>query len=518
MTRTEGATLTLEVTGEQAMGLGAERCRTFGPEGGTIGRSASNRWVLADSFVSNRHARIGCQDDGFFVEDLDSRNGVEVNDRKLEKGDRCRLVSGDRIFIEPYEIVVLNAHHAADQSSELLSREARGPADPFSAVEHDSVGPVRANARWPAPVAIDAASGAVPIEISSGVVPDLAAGDDVDWFGALGPAPVESPQPRGPSAGELRHDPLKEHYSAPAVWTPPPAAKARARELIPPDYDLLTGKPSKPVVDPASRTSVESPASDKPKVERRVGDRRRARDRRINAKLPASQMVPVGQGPRGDSERTGSLTPRADLAAVLEGAGLGGLSVTPETAAQFGQILRVVVAGVLDVLQARQQVKGEFRIARTVIQPRRNNPLKLSTSVEDALHNLLIKRVAGHLGPVEAFEDAFNDLRDHQIAMLAGVRVAFEAMFTQFDPDRLQKEFDRRTPRAKKGALAALQGKPDYWDFYRDWMQRMAHDTDGTFRALVGEEFAKAYEDQLDRLKAQAAVGGRGPGQGAAGR
>jgi type VI secretion system protein ImpI len=78
----------------------------------------------------------------------------------------------------------------------------------------------------------------------------------------------------------------------------------------------------------------------------------------------------------------------------------------------------------------------------------------------------------------------------------------------------LQKEFDRHTPRAKKGALAALQGKPDYWDFYREWVQRLAQDADGSFRALFGVEFAKAYEEQLDRLRAESPIKSLGSGQG----
>ena len=64
-----------------------------------------------------------------------------------------------------------------------------------------------------------------------------------------------------------------------------------------------------------------------------------------------------------------------------------------------------------------------------------NNPLKFSANVDDALHNLLVKRNAAYLEPVEAFEDAFDDLRDHQMAMLAGMRVAFEAMLGEFNPD-----------------------------------------------------------------------------------
>ena len=140
-----------------------------------------------------------------------------------------------------------------------------------------------------------------------------------------------------------------------------------------------------------------------------------------------------------------------DLAAVLAGAGLENVAVTPELARSFGQILRVVVGGVMDILQARQRIKSEFRMGMTTFKPADNNPLKFSANVDDALHNLLVKRNAAYLGPVEAFEDAFDDVRNHQMAMLAGVRVAFEAMLAEFDPERLQEEFDRQL---KKGRAA----------------------------------------------------------------
>ncbi len=97
----------------------------------------------------------------------------------------------------------------------------------------------------------------------------------------------------------------------------------------------------------------------------------------------------------------------------------------------------------MDVLQSRQRIKDEFRMDMTTLKPTPNNPLKFSANVDDALHNLLVKRNAAYLGPVEAFEDAFDDVRNHQMAMLAGVRVAFEATLKAFDPERLQQEFEK---------------------------------------------------------------------------
>ena len=134
---------------------------------------------------------------------------------------------------------------------------------------------------------------------------------------------------------------------------------------------------------------------------------------------------------------------------------------------------------------------------------RGNNPLKFSTSVEDALHNLLVKRGAGYLGPVEAFEDAFDDLRNHQVATLHGMRNAFSSMLSRFDPERLQQEFDGR----QKGALVSMPAGLRYWNLYRDWFRGMVGDVDASFRDLFGDEFAEAYEEQLRKLKAQGRTG-----------
>jgi len=188
-----------------------------------------------------------------------------------------------------------------------------------------------------------------------------------------------------------------------------------------------------------------------------------------------------------------------DFAAMLQAAGIDSVRVTPELSQQFGMILRVVVAGLMDVLRARDKIKDEFRMRMTTFKQVDNNPLKFSVNVEDALHNLLVKRNAAYLGPVEAFEDAFLDVRNHQMAMLAGVRVAYEAMLQEFDPDRLQKEFD---PQAKGGANFLGGGKAKYWDLYRNRFRDMVKDADSSFRHLFGDDFAKAYEEQLSRLRA----------------
>jgi type VI secretion system protein ImpI len=81
--------------------------------------------------------------------------------------------------------------------------------------------------------------------------------------------------------------------------------------------------------------------------------------------------------------------------------------------------------------------------------------------------------------------------------MLAGMRVAFESMLAEFDPERMQEDFDRQ---AGKGLVPA---RLRYWDLFREKRREMVKDPEAAFRELFGEEFARAYEEQLRQLKGQ---------------
>ncbi|MBS1797662.1 MAG: sigma 54-interacting transcriptional regulator, partial [Acidobacteria bacterium] len=67
-----------------------------------VGREAANAIVLADSSVSRRHCTIRRRGDAYFVSDLGSLNGIEVNGRRLEE---MRLEDGDRLTIGDFKLV-----------------------------------------------------------------------------------------------------------------------------------------------------------------------------------------------------------------------------------------------------------------------------------------------------------------------------------------------------------------------------------------------------------------------------
>lgn len=543
-------TLRLEIVGPQAAALGASAAKTFGTSGGTIGRVSDNDWVLPDPYISSRHARIHWRNGQFLIEDTSS-NGVFINspDRRLGRGQMHPLQGGDRIFIDAYEIsVTLPAGAAATQASASPladmfdakperhpTNPQRIPDDPFGADDPFRPRPQQQKPRQ-----------TIPEDFSLGALDggqQQGAGEAIDPLELLG-FPAKRSTQAVPRAEDLAsRSPLNDHYKPPTpVVAPPPKepAPTGSHARIPDGYDPLSDSgvsesldpfaaPPPPVTPPPVRptptprvTTQAPPPPERPRpplntVPLPPEDKTVAMPRNTSSTPPTApnatprvaqtpptppptRNVPTTPPPaatRREAPAEGSL----DFAALLKGAGLEGVQVTPELAENFGRILRIVVGGLMDVLRTREQIKNEFRMRMTTFKSQDNNPLKFSANVDDALHNLLVKRNSAYLGSAEAFEDAFADVRHHQMAMLAGVRVAFNAMLADFEPERLQETFDRQL---KKGSLLSAPARLRYWELYRDKFHDMVKDPETNFRELFGDEFARAYEEQLESLKAVA--------------
>src|SRR3984957_12650815 len=104
-------TLRLRVVSDQRRSLGDRSSIVFTADGGTIGRSADNDWVLPDPlrYVSAHHVRVIFRSGRFYLQDV-STNGVFVNDEPepLNKrgADGYVLRNGDVLKIGDYQVVV----------------------------------------------------------------------------------------------------------------------------------------------------------------------------------------------------------------------------------------------------------------------------------------------------------------------------------------------------------------------------------------------------------------------------
>jgi FHA domain-containing protein/type VI secretion system protein len=189
--------------------------------------------------------------------------------------------------------------------------------------------------------------------------------------------------------------------------------------------------------------------------------------------------------------------------ALLDGLGLPQLrtAMAPDDLArEVGLMLRVAVAGTIDVLMARTLTKRESRIDLTMIAPRANNPLKFFPDADTALAQMLGGRLPGYLAPLDALGGAFDDLKAHELAVIVGMRAALAAVAQRFDPARIEQRMaepgaiDRLLPASRKARL---------WDRLVETHADLARDADEDLQRLFGEKFSAAYEQQVERLRAE---------------
>jgi type VI secretion system protein ImpI len=457
--------LTFEVISANAAALGAGRRKVFTVDGGRIGRSPENDMVLPGAGVHRHHATVRFINGVFFVEGVGT-NGIAINDpeRVLPRNEPYPLKSGDKVFIDEYELVV---SASATAPVEAAARPAVRPAMPD---------------------APDARQGAALVGSQAESAEDL---DPLrNLTGGAAAAPPSRPRQQVDSSWNHTSS-LSDHFTPPPAPAAAPPAQ-RGGNVIPENWDRTSFDRSKlQPPEPTPQRAAPPPAPPpQPASQPPSQPRPTPPQRAPQAARPAASAAAASSG---------SAAGRVlfDWEGFLRATGVDPTRVPPETAAVLGNILRSVVQGLIEVLRARSEIKTEFRMPVTQVKVSENNPLKFAANAEDALGNLLGRRNQAYLGPQEAFADALNDVRFHQLAMLAGVRAGFDNLMNRFDPAQLQEAFERQ---GKRGGLFG-GGKASYWDRYSERYEEMTKDRDDTFRRLFGEEFARAYEQQLSVLK-----------------
>jgi type VI secretion system protein len=416
----------------------------------TIGRGLDNDWVLADParLISSRHCVIKYVNGGYFVTD-NSTNGVELLTAGicLRRGNSEPLHDGEVVRIGDYEITVrINANTDLSDSA-LLSVGATQGFDALIAPSQHL------------PSAIAGGADEVPIQ------------DTVsDLFSFLNPASV-------PPQTVSDHVPVERHdFSPPATpiafappMNPDPAADANS---IPADWDF----------------SVERPVA-------AVGKRDQLGDKPHSPLLSAliqPQTAPVAAGvipsPATDT--------RTDdpLQAFLRGAGLEHLKIDDAELLAHMQVIgrsyRRMVEGLIDILRARSTLKGEFRMQQTLIRPLENNPLKFAPNADEALLLLMRQGNQAFMDPVQAIDDSFNDLRAHQLAVMAGVEASIQSLLKRFEPACLEARM------ASPGPLTQLFGSHSArcWRLFTELYTDISREAEDDFSELFGREFGRAYE------------------------
>jgi len=437
-------TLRLRIVSDQRRLLGDRSSIVFTVEGGSIGRSADNDWVLPDPlrYVSAHHARVEYRDGQFFLEDL-STNGIFVNDdeRPLAKAKPMGhpLETGDVLRIGEYHIVA-----SVDAQAEQLSK-----ADTGAGQVPTSIHGLRTIGRASAQTDIGAM-----LNLDDLLVPEEASPTPTFHpVNAYGQAVAQVPMPA----------PGTRPIAAPAP-TPAPVAAAAAPAPV------ATAAPA-PAVTPEDEA-----------IDRRIARLARAAARDAKNGASPAALYDVHSG----------------LQAFCRGAGVEVERLPPDAQTRLlhlaGQLFREVLVGLKDLDRARNETRNRFRVELPV-EPDDPRPSLSRTTVEDLVIELFSQHETRRLDAVGWLRETFSENKSHEIAAAKATRAAFVEFLDRLDPAELEARFERAARRGK----AKSADKAQYWElfttFYRNLIEMPADHLPHTYV----EAFAAAYKEYVKK-------------------
>jgi len=454
----------------------------------TVGRGQGNDLVLPDPdrMLSKSHFVIEDHNGKIVIVDF-STNGTFLNYSKAPLGRTpTTLNNGDVLSAGGYELVVEIGQDlrdiddlapAAPTRSGISHGQADDAPDPFAMLddpgpEGDFLDDLLGSQDGPTgPKNIDASD---PID---DLLPPL--GEDEDEF-------FQKPKDgrEGDGASVATHNPSVSDSFAPsdklipddwdAFLEPDDAAAPEAPEAPPdpvpePDRTEIPDPAQKPAQEPAQEPVRSQPAA--------------------VSRVPEAAS-PVSQG--GDQSAA-----KAFIAAleaedlVIDDADLD------RTMTRMGRVMRMMIVGLREVLMTRTSIKSEFRIDQTMISSGGNNPLKFSLSEDDAVTALVKPKAKGYLSSETAVEQALDDIKAHEIAMVTGMEAAIKGVLSKLDPEVLSGQIETST------AIGSMfKGKKArYWEVYEKMYAQISDQAENDFHELFSREFARAYKEQLEKLK-----------------
>jgi FHA domain-containing protein len=499
--------------------LAAPLRATFGPAGGTLGRSPDCTLALPDEnrHISRQQARIDVAAGVASITCLSAANPLIVNGQALRQGQSLRLSHGDRLQVAEYELCFEDGAPGTPAGSVARATHSIGDvADPFADPFADPLGD-------PSTDALSGPSGAVAVDPMAPGSPSPASSwpaspipDEFDPFApdhglSPGAAVPGGPAPAGTS------DPLGLGLSGPQPQVP--AGRAESIDAL---FGLEGG------VDPLGPDSpLGRPPGAQPPPGREerfaAGGAAMADDASVlsgSFRLPraipptafdppAEPVVSWQQGPARD-EAAGGDAASVLARALLQGLGMDALpsgpgpagapALSPELLRRLGELLAEASHGTVALLQARATLKQQLRADVTTVGARDNNPLKFAPDGQAALHQLLSPRpVRGFMEPQLAMREAYDDLLAHQVGYVAGMRAAMQGLIERFDPATLEA---RLASRSMLDTMLPAARKARLWELFNSLYAEVSREAEDEFERLFGRAFMQAYEEQIARIEA----------------
>ncbi|QNA91105.1 type VI secretion system-associated FHA domain protein TagH [Massilia sp. Dwa41.01b] len=186
--------------------------------------------------------------------------------------------------------------------------------------------------------------------------------------------------------------------------------------------------------------------------------------------------------------------------AFLRGAGIApdaiSAELTPQMMETIGKLMATSIQGTIDLLALRSLVRQEVKADVTMVVVRNNNPLKFFSDSQTVLTQMLRKKMPGFMEPLESLEDAYLDLRAHQMGVVAGVRTGMQAMLARLKPTHIDSGLGAPSLLDK---LLPWRREAGMWQAYAGQHAAVAGESQDQ---LFGPAFLEAYEAEIERVNA----------------
>ncbi len=209
---------------------------------------------------------------------------------------------------------------------------------------------------------------------------------------------------------------------------------------------------------------------------------------------PAAAVVPAA---RAQPE---AVSDAALLARIAHAAGIPERAIAgrdPNALAdEIGLAIRLSTQNLAQMLSTRAESKTLMRSAsRTMVRAIENNPLKFSSTVEEALAIMFGGPTRQYLDARATIEASFADLKTHQVLTYGAMRDALDALFEDLAPERIDRsvEVDHGL-----GQIVASR-KAKLWDIYVDRWRAKTKRADGRLLEAFMALFAEAYDRLQDK-------------------
>ena len=308
------------------------------------------------------------------------------------------------------------------------------------------------------------------------------------------------PRPRRPHSS-LTHSTLTR------LRRPPPAAFAPAAALtslpaLPAPADRLakTVPPAPPV--PLAPASLPRPAMPSRPEAGQEAPRVVAVAQSVPvqaapvSKAPAATPLQPHEAPPAVPGAPDAAAPSQLIAAFLDGAGLPADSFAAREPAsafrELGQLVRAAIEGVREIMSTRALVKSEFRVDQTVLRRSDNNPVKFAPDTQRCLAAMVGEAPPGFLPGPAAMQQSMDDIKLHELALVAALNSVFADLGTQLDPETISRRARQdagladKLPYARDAKCWAI-----YTETYAKLQESGAANTGGSLLAPLAEAYAR---------------------------